>query len=105
MLLGGIGFTGKDPSNGHEWQRLDHPVLTVHDPDVAWWDNHTMYKSWVIRDRTNATGHPFVMYYNANGDSVNKKRGSERIGMAVSDDMIHWKRPRLDPVLDHVTGI
>jgi predicted GH43/DUF377 family glycosyl hydrolase len=105
VLSEGIAFTKKDPASVHEWQRLDHPVLTIHDPDVAWWDNHTMYKSWVIRDRTNATGHPFVMYYNANGDSVNKKRGSERIGMAVSDDMVHWKRFLRDPVLDHLSGI
>jgi predicted GH43/DUF377 family glycosyl hydrolase len=105
VLSEGIAFTAKDPATVHEWQRLDHPVLTVHDPNVAWWDNHTMYKSWVIRDRTNAIGHPFVMYYNANGDSVNKKRGSERIGMAVSDDMVHWQRPLRDPVLDHLSGI
>jgi beta-galactosidase len=25
--------------------------------------------------------------------------------MAVSDDMVHWTRPRRDPVLDHLTGI
>ena len=105
ILSEGIAYTDKDPSTVHEWQRLDRPVLTVKDTDVAWWDNHTMYKSWVIWDKPAITGHPFVMYYNANGDSVNKKRGSERIGMAVSDDMIHWKRPRRDPVLDHLTGI
>ena len=105
VLSEGIAFTGGDPATAHEWQRLDHPVLTVRDPDVSWWDDHTMYKSSVIWDKTNATGHPFVMYYNANGDSVNKKRGSERIGMAVSDDMIHWMRPRRDPVLDHFSGI
>jgi predicted GH43/DUF377 family glycosyl hydrolase len=105
VLSEGMAFTSKDPSTPHEWQRLDHPILTVHDSGVGWWDNHTMYKSWLIRDKERLTGHPFVLYYNANGDSVNKRRGSERIGMAVSDDMVHWKRPTRDPVLDHLTGI
>jgi alpha-L-rhamnosidase len=105
VLSEGMAYTDKDPTTVHEWQRLDHPILTVHDPDVAWWDNHTMYKSWVIEDKSHLTGHRFVLYYNANGDSVDKRRGSERIGMAVSDDMVHWTRPRRDPVLDHLTGI
>ena len=105
ILSEGMAFTEKDPSTVHEWQRLDKPILTVKDTNVAWWDNHTMYKSWVIWDKQGLTGHPFILYYNANGDSVNKKRGSERIGMAVSDDMVHWTRPRRDPVLDHLTGI
>ena len=105
VLSEGMAFTAKDPTTAHEWQRLDHPILTTKDPEVAWWDNHTMYKSWVIHDRERHTGHPFVLFYNANGDSLDKRRGSERIGMAVSDDMIHWSRPRREPLLDHLTGI
>ena len=105
VLSEGMAFTGEDPSIPHEWQRLEHPILSTRDPDVTWWDDHTMYKSWVIHDQQRHTGHPFVLYYNANGDSLDKKRGSERIGMAVSDDMIHWKRTRRDPLLDHLTGI
>ncbi|MBS1520861.1 MAG: glycosylase [Bacteroidetes bacterium] len=101
----GISYTEKDPSVPHEWMRLDHPVLTPDDPDVSWWDNHVQYKETVIWDKSKLTGHPFLMYYNANGDSVNKKRGAERIGLAVSDDMLHWKRYGKDPVLDHGPGI
>ncbi|HEY4287597.1 MAG TPA: family 78 glycoside hydrolase catalytic domain [Puia sp.] len=105
VLSEGMAFTDKDPATVHEWQRLDKPILTVKDSSVAWWDNHTMYKSWVLWDKRKLTGHPFVLYYNANGDSLDRRRGSERIGMAVSDDMVHWTRPRRDPVLDHLTGI
>lgn len=105
VLSEGMAFTDKDPSTVHEWQRLAGPILTVKDTNVAWWDNHTMYKSWVIWDKSRLTGHPFILYYNANGDSLDKRRGAERIGMAVSDDMVHWTRPRRDPVLDHLTGI
>lgn len=101
----GIAYTDGSPSKPHEWQRLDHPVLSPLDKDVSWWDNHTQYKETVIWDKSKITGYPFVMYYNANGDSLNKKRGAERIGMAVSDDMVHWKRFGKDPVLNHGEGI
>ena len=101
----GMAYTDKDPSTVHEWTRLDHPILTPTDKDVSWWDNHIQYKETVIWDKSKLTGHPFVMYYNANGDSLDKKRGAERIGMAVSDDMINWKRYGKDPVMNHGPGI
>jgi predicted GH43/DUF377 family glycosyl hydrolase len=105
LLSIGVAYTDQDPATVHEWKRLDHPVMSSIDKDVSWWDNHTQYKETVIWDKTRLTGHPFVMYYNANGDSVNKKRGAERIGMAVSDDMTHWQRFGKDPVLNHGDGI
>ena len=104
ILSIGMAYTDKDPTTVHEWHRLDKPILTVKDSGVSWWDNHTLYKSCVVRDEQRLTGHPFILYYNANGDSVNKE-GSERIGMAVSDDMTHWTRLGRNPVLDHHTGI
>lgn len=105
LLSIGIAHTRKSPATPHLWERLGHPVLSAKDPDVSWWDNHTLYKSSVIRDPARRTGHSFVMFYNANGDSLDKKRGAERIGMAVSNDMVHWHRYGKDPVLDHHTGI
>jgi predicted GH43/DUF377 family glycosyl hydrolase len=105
LLSIGIASTTQDPSIVHEWDRLDHPVLMATDPNVSWWDNHTLYKETVIWDKALHTGHPFVMYYNANGDSLNKKRGAERIGMATSDDMVTWTRYGKDPVLNHNIGI
>jgi predicted GH43/DUF377 family glycosyl hydrolase len=48
------------------------------------------------------------MYYNAVGDSLtnNKKtRWYERIGMAVSDDMVNWQRFLKNPVVHHPVGI
>lgn len=101
----GIAYTDKNPATVHEWTRLDHPVLTPQDKDVSWWDNHVQYKETVIWDKAKLTGHPFVMYYNANGDSVDRKRGAERIGMATSDDMLHWTRYGKNPVLNHGPGI
>jgi predicted GH43/DUF377 family glycosyl hydrolase len=104
----GMAYTEKDPSRPHEWQRLVRPVLTSHDQDKRWWENTKLFKSTVIHDRSLTTGYPFVMYYNAAGDSAvgdKKRSGYERIGMAVSKDMTSWKRFGKDPVLHHSAGI
>lgn len=108
LLSLGMAFTDRDPSTVHEWKRLDKPIMMSTDNNVRWWENKKEFKSTVIWDKKKLTGHPFVMYYNANGDSaINniKTRWFERIGMNVSDDMIHWKRFLQEPVLHHPTGI
>lgn len=106
VLSIGMAYTKKNPAHPHEWKRLDKPVLTIHDKDAGWWENITLYKSSVIHDKTKTLGYPFVMYYNAKGNRNNPgERDAERIGMAVSDDMLHWKRYTTDPVLDHQVGI
>jgi len=105
----GMAYTKQDPSKVQEWSRLDKPVLASGDADVRWWENRNkLFKSTVIEDKQKLTGHQFVMYYNAVGDSLvnNKKtRWYERIGMAVSDDMIHWQRFNKNPVVHHPVGI
>lgn len=105
----GIAYTSRNPAKAHEWERLDTPVLSSSDKDVRWWENRNkLFKSTVIEDKEEHTGHRFVMYYNAVGDSLanNKKtRWYERIGMAVSDDMITWKRYQTNPVMHHSVGI
>ncbi|MGZ3846981.1 MAG: glycosylase, partial [Flavisolibacter sp.] len=86
LLSLGMAYTEKDPTTVHEWTRLSHPILSSHDSDVRWWENTKQFKSTVIYDKTKTTGYPFVIYYNANGDTAkdNKKtRWFERIGMAV----------------------
>jgi predicted GH43/DUF377 family glycosyl hydrolase len=108
LLSIGIANTTKDPVRTPEFQRLPQPVLTSKDTDVRWWENKKQFKSSVIRDKKKLTGYPFVMYYNANGDTAidNKKtRWFERIGMAVSNDMVHWKRYQTEPVMHHPVGI
>ncbi|WP_240618454.1 glycoside hydrolase family protein [Pedobacter yonginense] len=105
----GMAYTKKEPSSVQEWTRLPKPVLTSADADVRWWENRNkLFKSTVIEDKENLTGHRFVMYYNAVGDSLvnNKKtRWYERIGMAVSDNMVEWKRYQKNPVVQHPVGI
>jgi alpha-L-rhamnosidase len=105
LLSAGIAYTDKDPATVHEWNRLDKPVLMATDNNARWWENNTIFKSSVIYDKSLATGYPFVMFYNARGDSLRPDRGAERIGMAVSADMVNWIRFGRDPVINHHKGI
>jgi predicted GH43/DUF377 family glycosyl hydrolase len=104
----GLATTEENPATVHEWSYLQKPVLTATDREVRWWENRKLYKSTVIWDKTKTTGHPFVMFYNANGDSAKnnlKTRWYERIGMAVSDNMVDWKRTPSEPLVYHSMGI
>lgn len=84
-----------------EWQRLKKPILSPKDNDARWFENKTIYKSLIIRDHHKNTGYPFVMYYNAKGDTAKY----ESIGMAVSSDMISWKRFGNNPLITRRIGI
>jgi len=96
-----IGMANSDSlTKVKEWNIENTPVLSPNDEDVRWFENKTMYKSLVIRDREKHTGHPFVMYYNAKG-----KGNFESIGMAVSKDMLSWKRFGEEPVITKNKGI
>lgn len=103
----GMAYTKKEITKPHEWETTV-PVLTSSDSNVRWWENKKLFKSSVIWDKQKTTGYPFVMYYNANGDTSNntpKWRWFERIGMAVSNDMVNWDRFKIDPVMHHKIGI
>lgn len=84
-----------------EWGRLSTPVLLPCDEDVRWFENNKIYKSSIIYDQYNNTGYPYVMYYNAKGDTANY----ESIGMAVSDDMTNWHRAGTGPIITRHSGI
>ena len=103
----GIANTDKNIIQPHAWKTFD-PVLSMSDIDVRWWENKKLFKSTIIWDKQKTLGHPFVMYYNANGDTSHNTprwRWFERIGMAVSDDMMNWQRYQTDPVVHHKIGI
>jgi predicted GH43/DUF377 family glycosyl hydrolase len=93
----GLAWT-RDPGNPAEWTRLaNNPVLGPAQADSRAFEKDTLFKSHIIRDPENKTGHPFVMFYNARQQGV----AVERIGMAVSDDMIRWSRLGTSHVLDN----
>lgn len=103
----GIGMANTtDLIQPKEWNRLERPVMLPTDKDAHWYENETIYKSSVIYDKSETLGHPFVMYYNAkNKGTVGEPARAERIGLAVSDDMVNWKRFQEEPVIDHGSGI
>jgi predicted GH43/DUF377 family glycosyl hydrolase len=85
------------PTEAKEWLRYEHnPVLGPHQPDVRAFEQQTLYRSQIIRDQTNSLGWPFVMFYNGK-----IKGGYEKIGMAVSNDMLHWTRYGHEPVISN----
>lgn len=78
-----------------EWQRLKEPVLRMDDADVRDFERSTLYKSCAIHDRHRTLGAPYVMFYNAKQPPY----GVEEIGMALSHDMVHWRRYGESPVV------
>lgn len=97
----GVGLAHtSDLTGAEEWTRLEQPVLLPGDPDARWFENLTIYKSLIVRDRERRTGHPFVMYYNAKGQEK-----FESIGMAVSDDLVSWQRYGTEPLITRREGI
>lgn len=90
----GMAWTA-DPTAVQEWTRIkENPVLGPQQPDARAFERKTLYKSQIIWDHAATLGAPFVMYYNAK-----TKDGFERIGTAVSKDMIHWQRHGPEPVV------
>lgn len=105
ILKEGIAYTESDITEAHEWKTFDKPVLSPEDPDKGWWENITQYKSYVMWDKEKKLGHPFLMFYNAGGINPQNNIKAERIGIAMSDDMIHWERYKGNPVVNHEQGI
>ena len=95
----GLAWT-LDPSAAAPWERLPEPVLKPGGTDARDFETVTLYKSNIIHDPDKRLRHPYVMYYNGKDAT-----STERIGMAISDNMTTWKRHGKDPVIDHHSGI
>jgi len=90
----GMAWT-PDPTAVREWTRIEeNPVLTPSQPDGRAFEARTLYKSQIIHDEGETLGWPLVMFYNGKA-----KNGWERIGMAVSRDLVHWTRFGREPVI------
>lgn len=86
------------PDRAEPWTRLENnPVLAPWDADARPFERKTLYKSNIIDDEARSLGYRFVMFYNGKQQGA----GTERIGMAVSDDMTRWKRFGEGPVIDN----
>lgn len=92
----GIAWT-REPAAVAAWTRIpENPVLGPGQPDARDFERLTLYKCFVVWDRQETLGYPFVVYYNAKSDGT-----GERIGMAVSRDMTHWQRYGQEPVIQN----
>ena len=98
----GLAWT-KTPNEARPWTRLaENPVLdAVGQSDARPFEKATLYKSHILWDKSESLGSPFVMFYNGKQQG----RGTERIGMAVSKDLVHWSRYGDGPVIDNGSGI
>jgi predicted GH43/DUF377 family glycosyl hydrolase len=90
----GIAWSTNLPA-AKEWHRiLENPVLSGRQPDAREFEKKTLYKTQIIHDEKESLGWPFIAFYNGK-----LKNGYERIGMAVSRDMIRWTRYGTNPVV------
>lgn len=100
-LFVGLAWTDHNIGTAHEWQTASKPILSIHDKDAQWWEKLTQYKSNVYWDKGKTLGSPFVMFYNAGGRHPDTGLKGERVGIALSKDMKHWKRYPGNPVFAH----
>ncbi|MCC5930969.1 MAG: glycosylase [Cyclobacteriaceae bacterium] len=99
-LAVGMAFT-EDLLSLQEWTRMEIPVLSPDDAEVRWFENKKIFKSSIIRDSEERTGFPFLMYYNALGDTADY----ESIALAASHDMQQWERIGTKPLITRYKGI
>ena len=96
-LSTGVAWTD-DPSAVREWTRYaGNPVMRPSDADARDFEKKTIYKHFTVIDLSRACGGRFVNFYNAKPCGVWR----ETIGMAVSDDMLHWRRVGKGPVIEN----
>ena len=96
-LSTGIAWTD-DPAAVREWTRYQrNPVMRPSDPDARDFERKTTFKHFTVDDPSRSCGGRFVNFYNAKQCGVWR----ETIGMAVSDDMLHWRRVGNGPVIDN----
>jgi predicted GH43/DUF377 family glycosyl hydrolase len=84
------GYEGLASSeDGLNWRRTgNEPTLSVYQPDCKPWEKSCIYQPWLVEH----DGRYFNFYNAANG-------GTEQMGLAVSTDILQWKRYDGNPVI------
>jgi beta-xylosidase len=84
------GYEGVAASDdGLLWRRAkDQPILSVSDGDCGAWEKSCVYQPWLVQHE-----HKFYDFYNAAQGDV------EQTGLALSADLLHWKRYCGNPVI------
>lgn len=84
-----IGLAWTEDENLLQWNRLEEPVLRPEDGEA--WERGGLYKECLLE-----VGGLFYMFYNAKTEG---KPWIEQTGVAVSADMVHWRRQPDNPLL------
>ncbi len=86
------GYEGVACSDdGLRWRRAkDQPILSVHQKDCGTWEKDCIYQPWLVEHRGK-----FYNFYNAADGHI------EQMGMALSNDLLDWKRYDRNPVIPH----
>jgi len=86
------GYEGVATSeDGIRWRRAeDQPryILSVHESDAGAWEKDCIYQPWLVE-----YAGKFYNYYNAANGPL------EQIGLALSNDLLHWSRYAGNPVI------
>jgi predicted GH43/DUF377 family glycosyl hydrolase len=81
-------------SDGFCWTRAsDHPILSVYQKDCKEWEKDCIYQPWLVEHDG-----AYYNFYNAAQGSI------EQMGLALSNDLIHWVRYPLNPVVSNRPG-
>ena len=75
--------------------------MSPEDEDVRWFENKTIYKSWSFVIAASIRGIPSLCIITLREILLDY----ESIAMAVSDDMVTWKRYGENPVITRGKGI
>jgi len=89
------GYEGVAVSDdGLRWRRAKNsPILSVHDADCGTWEKSCIYQPWLVEHQ----GRFFDFYNAAHG-------GTEQMGVALSGDLLNWKRHPGNPVVRNRPG-
>ncbi len=84
------GYEGVACGNdGMTWKSMKNtPILAVQDPDCGVWEKDCIYQPWLVEYK----GKFYDFYNAANG-------GKEQTGLALSGDLLNWKRYSDNPVI------
>ncbi|MDR2763723.1 MAG: hypothetical protein LBB90_01680 [Tannerella sp.] len=85
------GYEGVATSaDGLHWTRAsDEPVLSVYQKDCKEWEKDCIYQPWLVEHEG-----AYYNFYNA------AQGGIENMGLALSNDLIHWVRYPFNPVIN-----
>lgn len=90
-----IGLAYTTDETLHQWNRLPDPILTW--KDGSSWEKAGLYKGCMIEANSQ-----YYLFYNAKNSE--NWIWNEQIGVAVSDDMLNWKRLSDEPIICNTSG-